>query len=101
MAVTNLTNLTSTQNTYELVIYANQVTNGILFNLFIIVIFIILILISMRRYEWDEAMTASAFVTFGFSIFFSAFKLLNFKFVIFFGVVAALGAFWLYISGKS
>ena len=98
MAITNLTNLTSAQNTYELVKFANDVTLGYLSVLFIISVFIILTIISMKNYEFDEALTLSAFISFGISIYLSVIGLINFKFIIFFAVIFSIGGFWIYIS---
>src|SRR3990167_9415907 len=82
MAITNLTNLTSAQNTYELVKFANDVTLGYLSVLFIISIFIIITLISMKNYEFDEALTLSAFISFGISIYLSVIFIVLIGFVI-------------------
>ncbi len=99
--VTNLTNITKANVTfYDMVDYSNDVTNGLVGLMLIIVVFLILLTNFMRKYEFEEAMLASSFICFGLAIFLRAIELISFQFMIMFAVIAGLTAFWVAISKR-
>lgn len=93
--VTNISNLTKAETFYDIVEYSNQVTDGLLTMLFMIVIFLILFNQFLKRYSFEESFLVSSFLCFGLSIMFAAISLLNFWFIIFFGAFTALSGFYI------
>ncbi len=93
--VTNLTNLTTAKTFYDIIVFTNQVTNGIVGMMFMLVIFLILLTQFTKRYEITEAITASSFLCFVLSIILTSINLLNFSFIIGFGIIFAFGGFYI------
>lgn len=63
MAIYNITNLTSATTVSGVALFANDVSNGLLFGFGLIGIFFILLL-SLMRYDFAYNMLASSFVAF-------------------------------------
>lgn len=96
-AVTNLTNLTSAENFYEIVEYTNNTTGGILIIMFIISLSIIMFVMLLKRYEPEVALLSSAFFSMMFCFLLVAVNLLDFEFLMIYGVVFSIMVFYVYM----
>lgn len=59
----DITNATNISGVYDIAEFANQASNGILFNGFIIVVFFIMLLV-LKKYDFDKAFLASSWLAF-------------------------------------
>ena len=99
--VTNLSNLTSAETVFEIVEYVNGVTDGSFASLFILAFFIVVtMIVSKKVASFEEAILIGSFAGFVISIFLVALELLNFYYIISFGVIMAFDAFWIYFKNK-
>ncbi len=98
--VTNLTNLTGATDIYSIVVFDNQVTGGIMGMGFIIVIFMMLTMNFLKGYDLERSVLASSFLSFMLSIMMTSIGLLNYYFIIAFGVIMAFDGFYVYISSR-
>jgi|26BtaG_2_1085354.scaffolds.fasta_scaffold01132_3 membrane-associated HD superfamily phosphohydrolase len=98
----NITTLQNANTVSDIFIFANSVSagqagdGGILFGLIIIAIYFILIM-RLKKYDFDEAILAVSFACFVLSIFLVQAKLLNFIFILIFLTVTAGFAFYMYV----
>jgi len=90
----NITNLTNAKYGYELVYYANEVTNGVFIGGFIISLFIIITFVFMKSQDVLDSMIGSSFFSFVFALFFTAIGLIGFQFVLIFLLITALLSFY-------
>jgi len=99
--VSNITYLTRGNQTFiDIVEFTNEVTGGLMGMLFIISVFVILILILIRRYEFEEAGIVSSFVCFILAILMDMTTLLNPSFIFIFGLMTAFFAFWIKLTNR-
>ena len=98
MAITNLTNLTSAETFADLVNYSNDVTGGFMSIGFVVTLFFIITMISLKKYDIDESLLIASFFGFVISIGLTAIELLNAWFIVSFGVILALTGFWVYFN---
>lgn len=73
----NLTQLESSTSIYDIVVYANDSTSGLLVLLLILAIFFV-ILMALKRYTFSRALVVASFVSFILSSPLTYIKLLNF-----------------------
>ncbi len=99
--VTNLTNLTSAQTFFDILEYDNSVTGGFMTAGFVITIFFIITMLSMRKYSFEESILLASFFGFVISIGLTAIELLNFVFIIGFATIFVLDGFFVYLSKKT
>lgn len=98
--VSNLTNLTSAENTYDLVKFVTEITGGIFMGMFIVTVFVIVTAISLKNQEFEKALLMGSFTGFVISIFLRAMELLNFTYVIVFAVIMAFSGTFVYYQSK-
>lgn len=89
----NMTQLQMADTFYGIAKYANDSTNGVLFGLMIIAIFFVLIML-LKRYDFDDAFLVSSFISFILSIFLVYAKLLNFMVPLVFLILTAGLILW-------
>ena len=97
LGVNNLTNLTNATTFYDLVEYDNQVTNGLMGTMLIIVIFIILLNTFTKSYPIEQSLLVSGFLCFGISIFLVAIDLISYLYIGFFAAImlfSTIGIMW-------
>ena len=99
--VTNLSNLSSAESFYDIVVFTNQVTNNFMGMLFIIIVFVILFSMFIKKYELNQSLLVSSFMCFGLSIMLTAIELLEFWFIIMFFVIVAFCGFIEVIYNKN
>lgn len=93
----NLTNLTTATTVTDLVSYSNEVTDGLLVALFITAIFGILLMAFAIKNGLPKGGLAASTICFVLSILLRNAGMINFLFVIFFAVIMAISAFYLYV----
>ena len=89
MAITNITNLTGATNFYDIIVFSNQVTNGIMGMMLVVVTFFILLSLFTNKYDFASALMASSFISFVFSILLVSISLLNPFFIFLTGILLA------------
>lgn len=92
----NLINLTSSTNLGEVAIFANNVSQGVLFGFGMIALFFIMLLAIKKNADFDESLLASSFLSFILSIILAYGGMLNIKFPIGFLFISCLTALFLY-----
>lgn len=92
----NLTQLQSSTNIYDVIVFANDATTGLLISLFVVAIFIMLIMVLKRTNEFDAALLASSFICFLLTAFLRYANLINLTWVIVFFVATVLSGLYLY-----
>lgn len=97
MANYNISNFTQAQTVADVVKASNDLSAGALFNFGIIAIFIILVL-SMKRYRFSNALLASSWVCFMLSSILSYAGFLNITFPITFFVLSGLVTIYIYTA---
>jgi hypothetical protein len=85
----NLTGLETASTVSDIYVFANQTTNNLLATLFIFSFFIVM-LMSMRKYDLDDALLVASWSSFILCLLFMAVNLINFYITTFF---LAIGAF--------
>ena len=99
--VTNLTNLTTSTNFYDIVKFNNDVTSGIFTYMLLLAIFFILLMMFIRQqYSIEESFLAAGFLCFAISIFFRAINLISFEVVLILFLITAASAGIVYWSKK-
>lgn len=93
----NLTDLQNSQGVYDVIVYANDSTTGILGMLLMIAIFIVM-LMALKRYQFPRALLASSFVCFILSSILVYIKWLNFMFPLGFLACTAFTALYLFTN---
>jgi len=96
----DLTNLTSAVWGYELLAYANEVTNNVFIGGFMIFLFITILLSLSTRTDFIEALATANIVCFMASLFLVGMGMLNFQFLIVFLVFGAGSVFYKIFSQK-
>lgn len=103
-AITNLTNLTDVTTFYDLIVYDNNITGGLVGLLFIFVLFLILLMISVIKIypdEFDKSLLAASFPTFGISLILISVGLVNFWYVLTSGLLFSGSALWVWINNRN
>lgn len=98
--VTNVTDLQSATNFYDIIEYTNDVTEGIMGSMFMVVLFILLIALFIKRYSIEASLAVSSFICFGISLMLVSIGLLSAPFLIFFGTIMGFSSFWLAMTKK-
>jgi len=94
--VYNLTLLKETDTVSEIAIYANNATDGILFGLFMIIIFFTMLLI-FKKWEFDEALLSSGFSSFILSAILAYGGFINLIYPLAFLAITAFTAFYVFV----
>lgn len=94
-------NMTALQNSYTvqgIFSFANDATGGVMVGLFMIAIFFVMLMTLKRTSDFDDALLASSMACFVISLFLVGADLINFLFVVGFGLTMAFSAFfhWMY-----
>lgn len=93
----NMTALQNIDSIGELFVYADKSTGNILFSIIITAIFFIMLLV-MKRWEFDKALLSSSFGCFLLALILSYGGLLNFVFVLIFLIITAFTGLYVYIN---
>ena len=96
--VNNLTNLTGAANFYDIILFTNEVTNGIMGLMLMVVTFFILLSIFTNRYDFESALMATSLITFILSLFLSSISLINPFFLFLTGGMLAFTVLWMKMS---
>ena len=93
----NLTNLSTAQTPMDIISFANDNTQGMLFGGFLISLWFVMFIV-LKKYSFERAFVTSSFLCFIISIFFVSAQLVTFHYSIVFGVMTLFGGFWMYLS---
>ncbi len=99
--VNNLTNLTDAVTFFDIIEFNNSVTNGLMGSGFIITIFFIIVMVSMRKYSFEESILLASFFGFVLSIGLTAIGLVNLVFIFAFATLFVLDGFFVYLTRKT
>ena len=92
----NLTALNNVDSVFDVVIFADDASGGILVGLFVIAIFVVA-LFTLKRYDFDFALLGSSFGTFVISAILAYGGLLNLIYPLAFLAILAFTAFFVFI----
>ena len=95
----NLTLLKEAGTVPDVISVANTYVGGNLVGLFLIAIFFVMMMI-MKKWEFDKTLLVSSFLCFMFSLFLKMAGLVNMIFVLVFGIIMSLTAFYLFTIKK-
>jgi hypothetical protein len=95
----NTTNLTSADTIYDIFLYANTTSSNTLIGGLMIAIFFIMLMM-MKRWDFDEALLSSGFVCFVLSMLLSYAKLVNIIFPLLFLAITAFTGFYVFVVKK-
>ena len=92
----NMTALAATETIFDLISYANNATGDILMALFVMSLFFIMLMV-LKKWEFDSALLASSFVSFMISIMLVYAELMALVWSLVFLVIAAFTAFYMFV----
>jgi len=95
----NLTELQDADTISGIFTFANTNTGGLLLGLGMLSIFFVMLLV-LKRYEFQDAMLSSSFVCFILSLILSYGGWLNFMYPLVFLLLAAFTAFYIYVTKR-
>lgn len=95
----NLTGLETATTVSSLVTFANDITDTYWVGFLMIAIFFVL-LVSLKRYDFENAILSSGFVCFILSSILTYAGYLNFIFPLLFLITMALAGFWNYMANR-
>ena len=98
MAPSNLTNLTSATGFTDVVRFANNQTDGIVAKMFILAIFVIILMVSLRRYKFIESLLVASFFGFALSIPLVILQWLAFWVMLSFGTLMVVSGYITYVT---
>lgn len=97
MVAYNITQLQAATNPAKLIRYANLVTGDLLTGLIMLAIFFV-ILLGLKKFDFDEALLPTSFAAFILSLILAAAKVLNPMFIFVFLLMMALTAFYMHMQ---
>ena len=92
----NLTELANADTIYKLVVFSNNASNTLLISLLVLALFFVM-LMALKRFEFDAALLVSSFVCFIISALFVYAELLSLIWALGFLIVAAFTAMFMFI----
>lgn len=95
----NLTQLTTAETAGDLVLFSNYVTGGLFVGLMVIALFFISLFV-LKRWEFDQSLLASAFISFLISAILSYGGILRIIYPLAFLSVAAFTFLYMVMTGK-
>ena len=95
----NLTTLQNASNVAEIVEFTNTNTDGMLMGLAIISIFFIMLMV-LKRWEFDDALLSSSFVCFVLSLILSFGQWISFMYPLTFLILSAFTAFYVFVTKR-
>lgn len=98
--VDNLTNLTTVKSFSDILTFTNNITDGVLGIMFMVVLTIMFLLMFLRRYTFEESLLAASFLSFVISFFTRAIGFTGFTITISLGIIMCFSGFWVYLSKK-
>lgn len=101
MTLTNLYNITElmqADSIPDLVITANNASNQIFMGGYMVAFFIIMMLVLLIKFKFDESVLASSFACFIASLFLRQAQLINFVFPLAFLIMMAMMGFYMYMK---
>ena len=93
----NTTNLSLSNSPTDIIVWANDNTQGVLFGGFVIALWFVFFLI-LKKYSFERAFVTSSFLCFLISIFFVNSGFVTFHYLIVFGVMTLFSGFWIYLD---
>ena len=96
MATYNLTQMQEAETVFGLFDYANDSTGGILIGLFLVAFYFVLLMM-MKRYEFEKSLLVASWITFIVAIMFSYAGLLNLYFALIFLIITAFTSFYMVV----
>lgn len=93
----NITQLQASQSIYDIFVYANNSTTGLLSMLFMLAIFFVM-LMALKRYSFARSLLATSFVCFILSSMLAYIKMLNFMLPLAFLTILAFTALFVYTN---
>uniref|UniRef100_A0A6M3K0I5 Uncharacterized protein n=1 Tax=viral metagenome TaxID=1070528 RepID=A0A6M3K0I5_9ZZZZ len=93
----NLTNLTSATTIQGIVQFANQTTGNLMMALLMISVFFIMLMV-LKRWDFDRALLVSSFASFMLTILLVYAKMVNVVWALVFLIMAAFTAFYMVMS---
>lgn len=99
MPTYNMTALSNIETLPELFLYANSAASNLLFGFISIALFFIMLLV-LKRWEFDKALLSSSFAMFILTLILSFAKLLNFIFPLVFLIIMAFSGLLMYASNR-
>jgi len=95
----NLTELTNSENILDIVLFANSTSDSVLLSFFVVAIFFIMVM-ALKRYDFDKALLSSSFTCFVISAAGTYAKLINVMFPLAFLTAAAFTALYMWMSKR-
>ena len=92
----NLTQLANADTIYKLVVFSNDAALGNLISMFIFALFFVL-LMALKRYEFDSALLVSSFICFVISALLGYAELISLIWVLGYLIIAAFTAFFIFV----
>ena len=93
----NMTELAASNNIYDIVKFANTASGSVLFNFFIVAVFVIIV-ISLKKYEFKKGFAVASYVCFAISLLFAVSGLVSMATVIVFSLMVAFSSAALFIQ---
>ena len=91
-----MTDLAASTNVFDLVSFANGATGGILLVLFVMAVFFVMLL-SLKKYEFDSALLVSSFSCFMISIVLVYTETIPLLWALVYLIIAAFTAFYMFV----
>jgi len=92
----NMTQLQQSETVFDLFEYANNSTGGIMIGLFLVSFFFVMLMM-LKRYEFEKGLLVSSWLTFVVAIMFSYAGLLNLYFALIFLIITAFVGFYMVV----
>lgn len=97
MKMYDTTNITNATGIFEVVKATNSLVGGVIVS-FLVLAFFFIVLISLKKYDFNDAITTACFASFIVSLIFSFIGMLNFIFPLVFLLGTAFGLLWIHLS---
>ena len=95
----NLTQLGEVETVLGLFQFANDTTTGLMMGLFMVAVFFVMLIV-LKKWEFQDALLSSSFVCFVLSAFATYADLLPFLFPLAFLIIAAFTAFYVFMTKR-
>jgi len=92
----NLTNLAGSGSVYELIVFSNTASTGLLMTMFVLAFFFITLL-ALKKYEFDSALLVSSWLSFLVSALLVYAELIAMMWALLFLIVAAFTALYFFM----
>lgn len=97
----NLTSLQETGNVLEVTTWANNITDGLLFGLLCVAVFIIILIVLMRKNsEFIDSLLVSSWISFVLTLILSFAEFISVYYVLVFLAIGSFTAFFAYVAKR-